>query len=124
MSVFLSRIALITIRRTSAANFHRNSLPELFAPQNQFYSINNHLFDTARYFTVRKYSSATVTSPAALDNANIPLKKKILHKKPVIEDLTKKEGHYLTLAYATANAYDLKSLKQALAQQKLYEPGT
>ncbi|CAH0713415.1 unnamed protein product, partial [Brenthis ino] len=59
-----------------------------------------------------------------VDNKSLPLKKKTVHKKAMLEDLTKKEGHYLTLAYATANLYDLKALKEGLVQQKLYEPGT
>ncbi|CAH2237165.1 jg11138 [Pararge aegeria aegeria] len=60
----------------------------------------------------------------ALDNTSLPLKKKTSYKKVVLEDLTKTEGQFLTLAYATANCYDLKSLKEGLVQQKLYEPGT
>ncbi|CAG9558888.1 unnamed protein product [Danaus chrysippus] len=60
----------------------------------------------------------------ALDNTSLPLKKKTVHKKTLLEDVSHKEGHYLTLAYATANNYDLKALREGLVNQKLYEPET
>ncbi|CAD0204170.1 unnamed protein product [Chrysodeixis includens] len=57
-----------------------------------------------------------------IESGTLPIKKKV-YKKASPAELSCQEGHYLTLAYATANSYDLKSLKDALLQQKLYEPG-
>ncbi|KAH9640862.1 hypothetical protein HF086_014448 [Spodoptera exigua] len=73
---------------------------------------------------VRNYSNDAIQPTLPIENGTLPIKKKIVHKKASPSDFSDKEGHYLTMAYATANAYDLKSLKEALVQQKLYEPGT
>ncbi|XP_061382226.1 required for meiotic nuclear division protein 1 homolog isoform X3 [Danaus plexippus] len=73
----------------------------------------------------RSYSNDTILPTSmALDNTSLPLKKKTVHKKTLLEDVSHKEGHYLTLAYATANNYDLKALREGLVNQKLYEPET
>lgn len=101
----------------------RTLLSDAATPKTKFLSAKHDIFSLGRKLIVRNYSSDTIQPTIALDNANIPLKKKIVHKKPVLEEVKHKEGHYLTLAYATAEFYDLKSLKEALVQQKLYEPG-
>ncbi|KOB71701.1 Uncharacterized protein OBRU01_13422 [Operophtera brumata] len=85
--------------------------------------VKNNIYSLASTIGVRKYSSDSIQPSVALDNSGLPLKKKIIHKKSTPADLSQKEGHYLTFAFATANAYDLKSLKEALGQQKLYETG-
>ncbi|XP_049879533.1 required for meiotic nuclear division protein 1 homolog isoform X2 [Pectinophora gossypiella] len=122
MTVYLSRIAFTTIRATGSKCFSVKSLSETVSKKTLLLTGNNDLFCIARQYVVRGYTTDTIPPPAALENSSIPLKKKAVHKRPEVEDLTKKEGHYLTLAYATANAYDLKGLKNALVQQKLYEP--
>lgn len=120
MSVYLSRSAFTALKSVTS----KNVISELIVPQCRQFSLKTDNFAVARCLMVRKYSSDTIQPTIALDNAGIPLKKKVVHKKATPADLSHKEGHYLTMAYATANAYDLKSLKEALVQQKLYEPGT
>lgn len=95
---------------------------EVLLPQFRYFSNKKQLFSFPRALGPRKYSSDAIHPTVALENASIPLKKKTIHKKAIVDDLTKKDGHYLTLAYVTANSYDLKGLKEALVQQKLYEP--
>ncbi|XP_047522922.1 required for meiotic nuclear division protein 1 homolog isoform X1 [Pieris napi] len=121
MTSFLSRFAISVFKNTATKSFTFTSVPEIVPPINKF--INN-LFCTKPLCIVRNYSVDAVQPPLAVDNASIPLKKKTVYKKAVLEEVSQKEGHYLTLAYATANSYDLKGLKEALIQQKLYEPGT
>ncbi|XP_045503703.1 required for meiotic nuclear division protein 1 homolog [Colias croceus] len=124
MTSFLSRIAINVIRSTAHKSYTCRSVPELLPTINKLFSKNNDLFRTLPRFTVRNYSVDAIQPPLALDNASIPLKKKTVYKKAVLEEVSQKEGHFLTLAYATADSYDLKGLKEALIQQKLYEPGT
>lgn len=120
MAVYLSRIASSTLRSVTARCLSTGSFVESLL-------LKSHTFTDKSGFLsnliVRKYCSDLIVPTAALDNAGTPLKLKITHKKASAADLSHKEGHYLTLAYATANAYDLKSLKEALVQQNLYEPG-
>lgn len=123
MTVYLSRIALNTIRCATPRCFSSNTYAEFLAPKTRFFNTRNDLFFIARLSVVRPYSSDVIIPTVPIENGTIPLKKKIVHKKANPADLTHKVGHYLTLAYATANSYDLKSLKEALVQQKLYEPG-
>ncbi|XP_075983995.1 required for meiotic nuclear division protein 1 homolog [Anticarsia gemmatalis] len=123
MTVYLSRIAFNTIRSATQKCFSMNSMSEFVTPNSRFSSMKTDLFSFARQLTVRTYSSDIIHPTIALENATIPLKKKVVHKKASPSDLSNKEGHYLTMAYATANSYDLKGLKEALVQQKLYEPG-
>lgn len=124
MTAFLSRIGLRMFQKTINKKFICSLTPECIPSLNHLFSKKNDLFCTQSYCTVRKYSVDAIHPPLALDNASLPLKKKTVYKKAVLEEVTQKEGHYLTLAYATAEAYDLKGLKEALVQQKLYEPGT
>ncbi|KAJ0173349.1 hypothetical protein K1T71_011525 [Dendrolimus kikuchii] len=120
MTVYLSRIAITAFRSVTV----KNVANEFISPHSRVFSSKNDIFAVARCLVIRKFSSDAIQPTLALDNAGIPLKKKVVHKKATPADLSHKEGHYLTMAYATANAYDLKSLKEALVQQKLYEPGT
>ncbi|KPI98948.1 Required for meiotic nuclear division protein 1-like [Papilio xuthus] len=122
MSVYLTRIAVSAIRNISNKSFTLSNVVE-FSPVKLFLNNRSDVFNLSRQLIVRNYTTDTIQPVVALENASIPLKKKTAHKKAVLEDLTKKEGHYLTFAYATANSYDLKALKEALVQQKLYEPG-
>lgn len=121
MTVYLSRIVYNSARNSSLRCF---SLPERILPQFGFYSVKKDFCRFPRVLLAKKYTTDTIQPVLALENSSIPLKKKIMHKKADLEDLTNKEGHYLTLAYVTANSYDLKGLKEALVQQKLYEPAT
>lgn len=124
MTVYLSRIASNTLRGVTQKYFSTNIINEfVVTPHNRFLFSSNDLFSFARKLAVRTYTSDVIQPTIALENASIPLKKKIVHKKATPQELTHKEGHYLTMAYATANSYDLKGLKEALVQQKLYEPG-
>lgn len=123
MSVFLSRIVFSAVRNVNSKCFSINSVTEIACVKRPFLCANNDLFLTARHLVVRNVTTDAIKPISALENANI-LKKKTLHKKAEVSDLNVKDGHYLTLAYATANSYDLKGLKEALLQQKLYEPGT
>ncbi|XP_013167476.1 PREDICTED: required for meiotic nuclear division protein 1 homolog [Papilio xuthus] len=122
MSVYLTRIAVSAIRNISNKSFTLSNVVE-FSPVKLFLNNRSDVFNLSRQLIVRNFTTDTIQPVVALENASIPLKKKTAHKKAVLEDLTKKEGHYLTFAYATANSYDLKALKEALVQQKLYEPG-
>lgn len=123
MSVCFKRIIGYTFRTYCNKSFITSYSVEV-SPVKYLLSRNkNDIFQLGRQFSIRSYSSDAIQPPLALDNASITLKKKTLHKKAVLEDLTKKEGHFLTFAYATANSYDLKGLKEALVHQKLYEPG-
>lgn len=79
---------------------------------------------STRNFSVNTCLQDSIEPTKALENSSIPLKKKVMHKKVALEDLPQKEGQFLAIAYATANTYDLKSIKEGLLQQKLYEPGT
>lgn len=124
MTVYLSRIAFGAMRMATCQSFAMNSISKTFAPKSKFISSKNNIFLASSTVAVRYYSSSDGIQPTvALDNAGMPLKKKIIHKKSSPADLSQKEGHFLTFAFATANAYDLKSLKEALVQQKLYETG-
>ncbi|XP_068623602.1 required for meiotic nuclear division protein 1 homolog isoform X2 [Battus philenor] len=123
MSVHLSRIAFSTFRNISNNSFANSCLVD-FLPVKQLYSHHkNDGFCFVRRVFSKNYTTDAIQPVLALENASIPMKKKTVHKKAVLADLTKKEGHYLTFAYATAYSYDLKGLKDALVQQKLYEPG-
>lgn len=123
MTVFISRIAITTFRNATKV-ITTSSLVDLSPARNVFFSKKNDLF-CVRQQLIRNYSSDNIQpTTMTLDNKSLLLKKKTVYKKAVLEDLTKKEGHYLTLAYATANQYDLKALKEGLVEQKLYEPGT
>jgi hypothetical protein len=119
MTLYLSRIILHTVRNTSNKCM---GLPEHFSSQCRLLSHKSALISLPRLFASRNYSSDNIQPTLALENSSMPLKKKLLYKKATLDDLTKKDGHYLTLAYVTANSYDLKGLKEALVQQKLYEP--
>ncbi|XP_073948677.1 required for meiotic nuclear division protein 1 homolog [Choristoneura fumiferana] len=124
MSVFLSRIVLISARSAFTKNIAIKTLSEFALTRNINFRCNSGLCLLSRQIACRGYSTDSIQPVVALENASSPVKKKTVYKKAVLEDVSKKEGHYLTLAYATANSYDLKSLKEALLQQKLYEPGT
>ncbi|CAH0758337.1 unnamed protein product [Diatraea saccharalis] len=121
MTVYLSRIVYSTVRSASMRCFN---VPEQFLPQLNLYSKKNSFLCLPCIIKTRNYSTGDVRSPVVLENPSIPLKKKILYKKASLDELTNKEGHYLSLAYVTANSYDLKGLKEALVEQKLYEPAT
>ncbi|XP_047999349.1 required for meiotic nuclear division protein 1 homolog [Leguminivora glycinivorella] len=123
MSVFLSRIVLIPTRSAFAKNISLKTLAELTSLKHHNSVCQGGIFSLSRQLGVRSCSSDSIQPVIALENATSPVKKKTVYKKAVLEDLSKKEGHYLALAYATANAYDLKGLKEALLEQKLYEPG-
>lgn len=123
MSVYLSRIAFAYLRFGSKKCFSTIKSFEPLAPKTSILFAKNDLFCRKPLKNSRNYATETIPM-VPVENANMPRKKKIVHKKPVVEELTEKEGHYLTLAYVTANSYDLKGLKEALEQQKLYEPGT
>ncbi|KAG7303268.1 hypothetical protein JYU34_011735 [Plutella xylostella] len=124
MSVFLSRIAVVCTRSSSKLYFSSSKLADAISPKYQVFLRKSECLSFARQINVRSYATDTIQPTAAIDNASIPMKKKSIHIKPTMEEMTIKDGHYLTLAYATANAYDLKGLKEALVQQKLYQPGT
>ncbi|XP_041972259.1 required for meiotic nuclear division protein 1 homolog [Aricia agestis] len=124
MSVLMSRLLLTTCRTLNPQNIIINNVQRFSAAKVQFITKVNDMVFPAQYFSARNYCVDTIQPTLALDNKGIPLKKKTIHKKAVLEDLPKKDGHYLTLAYATAHSYDLKGIRQALVQQKLYEPGT
>ncbi|XP_072934106.1 required for meiotic nuclear division protein 1 homolog [Epargyreus clarus] len=121
MAVFLSRIAFPAIRGAASKSFVLSSAHELVPVKNAFFSPKTSVLSL---IGVRNSTSDTIQPTIPLDNKSIPLIKKTMYKKAVLEDLTKKEGHYLTFAYATANAYDLKGIREGLLHQKLYEPGT
>lgn len=123
MTVYLSRIAFSMIRSAKSKCFTMNSISEKFAPKSKFFCTQTNIFSLVSTVGIREYSSDSSQPPVALDNAGMPLKKKVIHKKSTPADLSQKDGHYLTFAFATANAYDLKSLKEALVHQKLYETG-
>ncbi|XP_061722688.1 required for meiotic nuclear division protein 1 homolog [Cydia pomonella] len=124
MSVFLSRIILIPARNAFTKNISLKTLAELTSLKHHNSLYQGGIFSLSRQLGVRGYTSDSIQPVIALENATSPVKKKTIYKKAVLEDVSKKEGHYLALAYATANAYDLKGLKEALLEQKLYEPGT
>lgn len=124
MSVFLSRIVFSAARFVNSKCFSINSMTETVCTKRPFSCANNNLFSTTRHLIVRNVTTETLQPATALESSSISIKKKTLHKKTDLSDLEVKEGHYLTLAYATANSYDLKNLKEGLLQQKLYEPGT
>lgn len=119
MSVYLSRMLKTAIRGRIACVLPTGAI----SPKQQFISIKSVYIPVLNQLSRRFRSSDAIQPTAALENASIPLKKKIVHKKSIAENLSQKEGHFLTLAYATANSYDLKALKEALVEQKLYEPG-
>lgn len=123
MTIYLSRIASSTLRGATARCIHAGFATESFALKSPVFSSKIVFSSIPNHVDVRKYTSDIIAPPVASDNAGIPMKLKITHKKASAADLSNKEGHFLTLAYATAHAYDLKSLKEALIQQKLYEPG-
>lgn len=124
MSVFLSRIVFSAARSLNSKCFSTNLVPQFVCTKRLLLCANNDLFSTTRHSVVRNVTTEAMQPVTAIENSNISLKKKTLHKKADVRDLKAKEGHYLTFAYATANSYDLKNLKEALVQQKLYEPGT
>lgn len=124
MSVFLSRIVFSAARSVNSKCFCTNLLSQFMCTKRPLFCANNDLFSTTRHLLVRNVTTDAMQPVTAVENSNISIKKKTLHKKADVRDLKVKEGHYLTLAYATANSYDLKNLKEALVQQKLYEPGT
>ncbi|XP_052757687.1 required for meiotic nuclear division protein 1 homolog [Galleria mellonella] len=124
MTVYLSRIAFNMLRTSSGRCLNVTISTETAYTNSNIFFSKNDLFSIVRRGNVRNYSSDAIHPTAALENSSIPLKKKTIHKKAALADLPQKEGHYLTMAYATANSYDLKGLKEALLQQKLYEPGT
>lgn len=122
MTVYLSRIAFSTLRSATQRCFAANAVLEFVVPNNRFSSMKNDIFSFARQLTVRTYTSNVIQQSVSLEKDIKSLKKKVVHTKAKPEDLRVKEGHYLTMAYATANSYDLKGVKEALVQQKLYEP--
>lgn len=124
MTVYLSRIAFNTVRCVTPKCFSVNSVVGFVAPKARLLVAKNDVFSIVGIVSVRSYANDMIQPTIPLENGTIPLKKKTVHKKTNPSDLTIKEGHYLTMAYATANSFDLKSLKEALIQQKLYEPGT
>lgn len=124
MSVFLSRIVFSATRNINSKCFSINAMAEIMCAKRAFLFADNDLFSSTRHLVFRNSTTDTMQPITALENSSISLKKKTTHKKADVSDLKVKEGHYLTLAYATANSYDLKNLKEALVQQKLYEPGT
>ncbi|XP_050553040.1 required for meiotic nuclear division protein 1 homolog isoform X2 [Spodoptera frugiperda] len=124
MTVYLSRIAFNTIRCATPKCFFTNTIVGFVSPKTRLFLPKNDLFSVAGVGIVRNYSNDAIQPTLPIENGTLPIKKKIVHKKASPEEFAHKEGHYLTMAYATANAYDLKSLKEALVQQKLYEPGT
>uniref|UniRef100_A0A2A4K752 DUF155 domain-containing protein n=1 Tax=Heliothis virescens TaxID=7102 RepID=A0A2A4K752_HELVI len=124
MSVYLSRIAFHALRCATPKCFSPNTVVGFVATKTRLLSPKNDLFSIAGIAVVRNYAHDAIQPTVPIENGTIPIKKKTVHKKATPADLTHKEGHYLTMAYATANSYDLKSLKEALVQQKLYEPGT
>lgn len=124
MTVYLSRIAFNTIRCATPKCFSSNTVVSFLTPKARLLLPKNDVISIAGIAIVRNYANDAIQPTIPIENGTIPLKKKTVHKKASPADLTQKEGHYLTMAYATANSYDLKSLKEALIQQKLYEPGT
>ncbi|CAH1640914.1 unnamed protein product [Spodoptera littoralis] len=124
MTVYLSRIAFNTIRCATPKCFFTKTVVGFISPKTRVFLPKYDLFSVAGVGIVRNYSNDAIQPTLPIENGTLPIKKKIVHKKANPEELTHKEGHYLTMAYATANAYDLKNLKEALIQQKLYEPGT
>lgn len=123
MTVYLSRIGFNLIRSATQKSFSVALATEIVMPNTRLLSTKSDLFSLARQLATRTHATDAIVPTIALENATIPLKKKVVHKKASPQDLTNREGHYLTMAYATANSYDLKGLKEALVQQKLYEPG-
>lgn len=124
MTVYLSRLLIPTLRTAANCRFLTTCLSDIQPVKNQFFLKKNDLFRIGQQL-FRSHSSDTIQPTSmALDNTSLPLKKKSSYKKPALEEVTMKEGHYLTLAYATANCYDLKALREGLVQQKLYVPGT
>lgn len=119
MTVYLSRIVLNSMRCITIKSF---TASEVLSPHFRFYSNKKVLQPLPQLIGGSRQYSDAICPTLPLENATIPLKKKTIHKKAVVGDLTNKEGHFLTLAYVTANSYDLKGLKEALVQQKLYEP--
>ncbi|KAL4705846.1 hypothetical protein ACJJTC_019281 [Scirpophaga incertulas] len=119
MTVFLSRILFNSFR---SGPMKRLSAPEHITPQVRLFTNKTILHRIPLFLLSRNYSCDAVQPTVALENSSIPIKKKIFYKKTPLDDLTKQEGHFLTMAYVTANSYDLKGLKEALVQQKLYEP--
>lgn len=122
MTLFISRIASLSLRQVTKTV--PSNIPNISPTRTYFIPKKNDLFRIGQQL-FRNYSNDNIQpTTMAIDNTSLPLKKKTVHKKVVLEDLKKKEGHYLTLAYATAYSYDLKALREGLLQQKLYEPGT
>ncbi|XP_045771037.1 required for meiotic nuclear division protein 1 homolog [Maniola jurtina] len=124
MTVYLSRFVIPTLRTVANCRFLSTCLSDVKPARNLFFPNKNDLFRVGQHF-FRNYCIETIQpTTMALDSASLPLKKKTTYKKAVLEELTMEKGHYLTLAYATANCYDMKALREGLVQQKLYEPGT
>ncbi|XP_050667348.1 required for meiotic nuclear division protein 1 homolog isoform X2 [Leptidea sinapis] len=126
MNRYLSRIVINILQNSTQKSFLcTNSSLKVMAPVSLLANKKSEIFYNKTNKIQHKSYSFDAAQPAlALENASMPLKKKNVHKKAVLEEVSQKEGHFLTLAYATANSYDLKGLKEALVQQKLYEPGT
>ncbi|XP_061382224.1 required for meiotic nuclear division protein 1 homolog isoform X1 [Danaus plexippus] len=124
MSVLITKIFTSSLRCISARTVICNTFGDSVPVINKFLFNKNDIF-RIRQQVSRSYSNDTILPTSmALDNTSLPLKKKTVHKKTLLEDVSHKEGHYLTLAYATANNYDLKALREGLVNQKLYEPET
>ncbi|XP_026501382.1 required for meiotic nuclear division protein 1 homolog [Vanessa tameamea] len=122
MTVFISKIVSRSLRQVSKTIVP--CISDCLPARTYSFQKKNVLFRNGQPF-FRKYSNDNIIpTTMAMDNTCLPLKKKTVHKKLELDDLTKKEGHFLTLAYATAYSYDLKALREGLLQQKLYEPGT
>ncbi|XP_023944829.2 required for meiotic nuclear division protein 1 homolog isoform X2 [Bicyclus anynana] len=124
MTVYLSRFVIRTLRPALQSRLVTTCFSDIKPAANAFFPKKTDVFRIGQQF-FRNYSLDNIQpTTMALDNTSLPLKKKTSYKKVVLEDLTKKDGQYLTLAYATAYRYDLKALREGLLQQKLYEPGT
>lgn len=123
MTVYLSRIAISAFRCSAPRSLSANIFSDFVSPNTRVLFSKNDIFGILKTSVVRNYTSDAIQPTIPVENGTLPIKKKIVHKKASPAELSCREGHYLTLAYATANSYDLKSLKEALLQQKLYEPG-
>lgn len=122
MTVYLSRIAISTFRCAAPRSVSTNIFNDIVLPKTRVLISENDIFGIVKPSISRNYTTDAIQPTIPVESGTLPIKKKV-HKKANPAELSCQEGHYLTLAYATANSYDLKSLKEALLQQKLYEPG-
>lgn len=118
MSVFLSRVTVLSVRSVCNKTFAFRNLAEPIT--SNVIGITR----AGRHFSIAQCCRDSIQPTVPLENTSLPLKKKVIHKKVLLENLPQKEGQYLAIAYATANSYDLASIKDGLLRQKLYEPAT